>query len=73
MLKKITQTLNESAKELTTINKKTDVLMKYERLEKLLTQTETENRRECKYRLSDKTLQLIENRKHILVKNPKKL
>lgn len=71
-LTKIAQSLAESVKELTEENRNIEISTKYEKLEKLLAKTNDENRKESKYRLSDTTLQLIEERKNLFSKQPKK-
>ncbi|KOB73037.1 Endonuclease-reverse transcriptase [Operophtera brumata] len=70
-LDKIGQSLIEIAEEITD-NSNSDALTKYGKLEKLLTQLKCENSRANKYSLSDTILQLIEMRKNLLSKHPKK-
>ncbi|KAI8430992.1 hypothetical protein MSG28_001085 [Choristoneura fumiferana] len=70
ILAKIKQSLIESTDELTTSN--IDTHTKYGKIEKLLTQEKDVISRRNKYKLSDKTLQLIELRKLLISKHPKK-
>ncbi|PZC79931.1 hypothetical protein B5X24_HaOG215613 [Helicoverpa armigera] len=71
-LEKIADSLCKIRKEITE-NRNTDVLVKYGKLEKLITQhAKVDFSRENKYKLTDTTLKLIEERKNLLSKHPKK-
>ncbi|CAG4935287.1 unnamed protein product [Parnassius apollo] len=50
----------------------TDTRMKYEKLVKLLTKVKANHNRKNKYKLSHTTIQLIERRKNLLSKHPRK-